>query len=297
VLKFDHFCVFIGNTVGQANYFWFLCFVGLTSLGAIYFVLFSLFHVFHLADRLEREAGFDTGTAFGKAVGQTTLTVVVGIYFTVMGGLVTLLLLLHCYFVSTGQTTYEFMRGAWKRARNPFRQESLRGNWMAVVRNAARLRSQCDGDPTIETATANELGEYVGPGSHLGTKHSPREEGGGDGSPSSTTPVLSQTNGQIAYIPAVQQTRHAPTGRVRSAEFQLLVGDDVMSTTLSEKMLKKSLHKALLEPFFKHSKTPAASIHTVIVDGEKADVTRPALSFVTTPGVVVVQLVRSGDHV
>jgi len=72
VLKFDHFCVFLGNTVGTLiltpiltlarsqvgsndhpipnpnpsqvgsnNYLWFLLFVGLTSFGAIYFVSFS----------------------------------------------------------------------------------------------------------------------------------------------------------------------------------------------------------------------------------------------------------------
>jgi len=35
-----------------------------------------------------------------------------------MGGLVTLLLLLHCYFVSTGQTTYEFLKSAWKKRPN-----------------------------------------------------------------------------------------------------------------------------------------------------------------------------------
>jgi len=73
VLKFDHFCVFLGNTVGTShpdpnpnpskvrsnnhlypgqvgsnNYLWFLLFVGLTSFGAIYFVSFSFWHKPHL---------------------------------------------------------------------------------------------------------------------------------------------------------------------------------------------------------------------------------------------------------
>ena len=48
MLKFDHFCIFIGNTVGKKNYLWFLCFVGLTSTGAIYFVCTSLWQVLHL---------------------------------------------------------------------------------------------------------------------------------------------------------------------------------------------------------------------------------------------------------
>ena len=54
-------------------------------------------------------------------MGQAFPTVVIGVYFTVMGGLVSLLFMAHCYFVSTGQTTYEFMRGAWKKGKpNPF---------------------------------------------------------------------------------------------------------------------------------------------------------------------------------
>ena len=135
MLKFDHYCVFIGNTVGRSNYLWFLCFIGLTSFGAMYFVGFSLFHVFHLAGRLEREVGHDAGVAMGKAVGQAVFSVVIGIYFAVMGTLVTLLFLLHCYLVSTAQTTYEFMRGAWKKRPNPF-DRGLRANWMAVAFDA-----------------------------------------------------------------------------------------------------------------------------------------------------------------
>ena len=49
-------------------------------------------HVFHLAGRLEREAGLESGAAIAKAIGQAFTTVVIGIYFTVMGGLVTLTL-------------------------------------------------------------------------------------------------------------------------------------------------------------------------------------------------------------
>ena len=282
VLKFDHFCVFIGNTVGHSNYFWFLCFVGLTSLGAIYFVIFSLFHVFHLAGRLEREAGHDTSTAFGKAVGQATLSVVIGIYFAVMGTLVTLLFLLHCYFVSTGQTTYEFMRGAWKRTRNPFSKGAY-ANWMAVVRDAAVRRSQCDGNPTIETTT-----EYVGP-----TLYSSEDWS------SDVSPVTSPVSVHVAYNPPVAgNVELLARGRVRSAEFQVHIGDEVVSSTLSEKMLKKSLHNALIDPFLKHMKASAGTmmVDKVIVDGEQADVKLSALSFVKhNDRVVSVHLVRPGD--
>ena len=71
-----------------------------------------------------------------------------------------------------------------------------------------------------------------------------------------------------------------------------------MATTLSEKMLKKSLHKALIDPFLKHYKTSggAVKIDKVMVDGEQADVTQPASSFVKhTDRAVSVQLVLIGD--
>ena len=246
VQKFDHFCVFIGNSVGRDNYHWFLCFIGLTASSAAFFVAYCLFHVIHLADRLEHEGGTSSDMAFGKAIGQAILSVVIGMYFAVMGTLVTLLFVLHCYLVSTGQTTSEFMKGSWKKTRNPF-DKGLRLNWVDLLCGAdsggttCTRRSKCD---IIQPRSASELpcaaleigrvelGEYVG------TKiYSPRDE--------DPAPVFVTTK--------------TPPGRVASAEFLLHLGDKVMATTLSEKMLKKSLHKALIDPFLKHYKTTTQS--------------------------------------
>ena len=280
VLKFDHYCVFIGNTVGRSNYLWFLCFIGLTSFGALCFVGCSLFHVLHLAGRLEREVGHDTSVAMGKAVGQAVFSVVIGIYFAVMGTLVTLLFLLHCYLVSTAQTTYEFMRGAWKKRHNPF-DRGLRANWMAVALDAAMNRSQCDGNPTIETTTS-----LPGAGEYVGQKiSSPLEDRAGEGLPASC-PVAEDTPPIAAAV-----------SRVTSAEFQLHIGDEVVSTTLTEKMLKKSLHKALIEPFLTQYKGKM-KIEKVMIDGEQADVTNPAAAFVRHKDrAVSMHLVRLGDQV
>mmetsp|Transcript_9197 Transcript_9197/g.29183 ORF Transcript_9197/g.29183 Transcript_9197/m.29183 type:complete len:407 (-) Transcript_9197:546-1766(-) len=132
VHKFDHFCVFIGNSVGRGNYRWFLSFVGLTSLSALYLLAWCVFHVVDLAGRLELEGGVDRGTAFAKAVGQAIGSVVLGFYFAVMGTLVSLLLVLHCYLVSTAQTTAEFMRGRWKKETNPY-DRGARSNWLDVL--------------------------------------------------------------------------------------------------------------------------------------------------------------------
>ena len=287
VQKFDHFCIFIGNSVGRDNYRAFLCFIGLTSFSTAYFVAYCLFHVIHLADRLEHEGGTSSDVAFGKAIGQAILSVVIGMYFAVMGALVTMLFLLHCYLVSTGQTTYEFMKGSWKSTRNPF-DRGLRLNWVDLLCGAdgggttCTRRSKCDIElrsaPELPCAGLDtgrvELGEYVG------TKiYSPRDDRGGEDAPAS-------------YV------AKTPPGRVASAEFLLHLGDKVMATTLSEKMLKKSLHKALIDPFLKHYKTSggALKIDKVMVDGEQADVTRPASSFVKhTDRAVSVQLVLVGD--
>ena len=189
-----------------------------------------------------------------------------------MGTLVTLLFVLHCYFVSTGQTTYEFLQGAWKKRPNPF-NKGLRANWIAVVRDAAMHRSKCDGTPTIETRSTSGLGEYVG------TKIvSPRED--------------DKTIGIPMETPGPPKLADPPKG---PAEFQVHLGEQVISTHLSEKMLKKSLQKALIDPFVKQFKQ---KIEKVMVDGELADVTRPASAFVTHAGrAVSVQLVRPGDPV
>ena len=291
VPKFDHFCIFLGNTVGRSNYLWFLCFVGLTSFGAIYFVCFSLWQVFHLAGRLEREAGIDSGTAIAKAVGQAFTTVVIGVYFTVMGGLVTLLFLLHglglglgfgfanpspnpnpnpnqvtllfllhCYFVSTGQTTYEFMRGAWKKKTNPFNM-GLRANWMAVVRDAAEggrsaRYSPSEGSPVTMETSAETNAAVPGVGEYVGMRiYSP-----------SVSPVLEATRALSSLVEgqagdkrsaAVLTELHGLHDKIvgpspsptpgpppTSAEFQVHLGDQVISTTLSAKMLKKPLQKA-----------------------------------------------------
>ena len=189
-----------------------------------------------------------------------------------MGTLVTLLFVLHCYFVSTGQTTYEFLQGAWKKRPNPF-NKGLRANWIAVVRDASMHRRKCDVTPTIETRSTSGLGEYVG------TKIvSPRED--------------DKTIGIPMETPGPPKLAGPPKG---PAEFQVHLGEQVISTHLSEKMLKKSLQKALIDPFVKQFKQ---KIEKVMVDGELADLTRPASAFVTHAGrAVSVQLVRPGDPV
>ena len=247
--------------------------------------------MFHLAGRLEREAGIDSGTAIAKAVGQAFTTVVIGVYFTVMGGLVTLLFLLHglglglgfgfanpspnpnpnpnqvtllfllhCYFVSTGQTTYEFMRGAWKKKTNPFNM-GLRANWMAVVRDAAEggrsaRYSPSEGSPvTMETSAETNaavpgVGEYVGmriyspsvsPVLEATRALSSLVEGqAGDKRSAAVLTELHGLHDKIVGPPPSPTPGPPPT----SAEFQVHLGDQVISTTLSAKMLKKPLQKA-----------------------------------------------------
>ena len=100
----------------------------------------------HLATRLEQEGGASAGLAFGKAVGQSLASVVLGIYFGAMGLLVSALFALHVYLVSTAQTTAEFMKGRWKRTPNPF-DHGVCANWR-------KLLCECGGDGAAEAAAS-----------------------------------------------------------------------------------------------------------------------------------------------
>ena len=135
VQKFDHYCVFVGNSIGQDNYMWFLAFVGITSFGALFYLAFCVFHVVNLVDRFE-QGGHDSATAAGKAVGQAIGSVMLAMYFGMAGLLVTALFSLHIYLVLTGQTTPDFLKGTYKRQRNPF-NKGFRGNCLELFLGAS----------------------------------------------------------------------------------------------------------------------------------------------------------------
>jgi len=288
VQKFDHFCVFVGNSIGLRNYLWFLAFVGTTSFGAIFYLCLCIFHVVDLARRLV-DGGLDAGTAISKALGQATGAVVLGMYFAVMGLLVTALFSLHLFLISTARTTAEFLKGTYKHQRNPF-DRGLCGNWQELLTSASVRRSPSFGrsktgasrgrqeqemdfvdfvvapEPKVEAATPGPRREYVG-----ATIVEPSEQ--------------SQKGGQDRP----QKT---------SADFQIRLGELLVSTTLSEKMLKKPLRSVLVDPFVKQQKRGSSKlkIDKVLVDGEHADVSKPASTFVTNSGQPVsVLLLRPGE--
>ena len=172
----------------------------------------------------------------------------------------TLLFLLHCYFVSTGQTTYEFMRGAWKKKTNPFNM-GLRANWMAVVRDAAEggrsaRYSPSEGSPVTMEISAETNAAVPGVGEYVGMRiYSPSvspvleatralsslvEGQAGDKRSAAVLTELHGLHDKIVGPPPSPTPGPPPT----SAEFQVHLGDQVISTTLSAKMLKKPLQKA-----------------------------------------------------
>ena len=108
VEEFDHYCPWIGNTVGRRNYGWFLAFLVSTSLSTAFMVLTCAHQVSNLAGRLQAEvAGMTPAVAWAEAVGSSVAAIVLGGYFLLCFTLVTLLLSLHLYLVSVNKTTAE----------------------------------------------------------------------------------------------------------------------------------------------------------------------------------------------
>ena len=138
VRKFDHFCPFTGNAVGERNYMWFLAFVTCTAASAVVFFCVCVWHVAHLSTReahaeqlrVGPSAQVSDGFAFGKAIASGgMLSLLLAGYFALAASLTGALLGFHCYFVSTGLTTYEWLRGAWKGVDgNPF-DLGVQRNW------------------------------------------------------------------------------------------------------------------------------------------------------------------------
>jgi hypothetical protein len=157
VRKWDHYCPWIGNSVGEANYPYFLLFVASALALSVLVATGSALHIRHLATASVTHAGSGAGLAGATwteigtaglavagrdavaasrpsvspsigawlvAVAQSPLSCALLALCTVSTTLLTLLLAYHAYLISTNQTTYENV----SRHGRPL----LLGHWRAI---------------------------------------------------------------------------------------------------------------------------------------------------------------------
>ena len=150
VRRFDHYCPWIGNAVGEGNYVWFLAFVTTTCFTCLLFIGICLWHISHLSMRLYADSDdgagglvageqLGSGTAFGKALAKGGLiSLFLLCYLALVAFLTGALLSFHLRFISRGLTTYEWLKGTWKAyERNPF-DGGTAANFMLICHPAEK---------------------------------------------------------------------------------------------------------------------------------------------------------------
>ena len=190
VEKWDHYCPWVGNSIGRRNYHWFLAFVYCTLLHGLYLGSLSTYALTRLV-HAELEA--NTAASLGDGLTAAFARMPFGCALIVYCGLVTLLLCMlggyHAYLVTLNQTTNENVRGVWEDTRNPY-DNGARRNWAEVCLGCGRpptdqrLRAGTDEEAMLPaqpamlpgvSASALELGKAGGGGGDGDG------DGGGDG--------------------------------------------------------------------------------------------------------------------
>ena len=143
--RFDHFCPWVGSTVGLRNYRFFVLFVYFTTLLGIYVFGSSAYLVKLRYD--DTVSGGEPSVL--KALGQEPGAVVVMVYVFLVIWFVGGLSAFHSYLICTNQTTYEKFRYSYSESdTNPYDRGCL-GNWAEVF--CTRVPpSKCDFRAIVE---------------------------------------------------------------------------------------------------------------------------------------------------
>jgi len=110
VEKFDHFCPWVGNSVGVRNYRYFVGFVTVTTVHSILVCAASIHHL------------SDTEGELSKKVEKHPAALLLAIYTIVITLMVGGLAVYHWGLVIGNSTTNEELKDVWARKRNPYDQ-------------------------------------------------------------------------------------------------------------------------------------------------------------------------------
>jgi len=120
VENFDHHCPWVGNCIGKRNYRYYLWFILAASTECLYVMSLSLSHIILNANASDKHSRGDRakdGLAASYYFGLLLpIYAVCGLGF--VGGLCGF----HCYLVSKGVSTNEFIKKSFKNRFNPFSQ-------------------------------------------------------------------------------------------------------------------------------------------------------------------------------
>ena len=145
--KWDHYCPWIGNSVGRRNYVWFFAFLCTTVTLSAYVCALSAHHLRLLAVANADARGVGAGTALLAAAAAAPLSCLLFLYTAMITFLLLLLLGYHLRLISINQTTNENVRGLYDERGNPFDRgvganvhEALCGRWLTPTRPHARMQ-------------------------------------------------------------------------------------------------------------------------------------------------------------
>eukprot|EP00929_Paragymnodinium_shiwhaense_P052861 TRINITY_DN26469_c0_g1_i1.p1 TRINITY_DN26469_c0_g1~~TRINITY_DN26469_c0_g1_i1.p1 ORF type:complete len:403 (+),score=43.91 TRINITY_DN26469_c0_g1_i1:134-1342(+) len=137
--RFDHHCPWLGNCIGKRNYWLFFCFVLSTACLNVYVLATSLAQIVRLAEEIIAVEAVSTCAALVNVIFEAPIAIILVVYSIAIVWFTCGLCFYHVYLVSTNQTTYEQIKGAYSGQANPFHRGIL-GNFKDVLCSRVRPR-------------------------------------------------------------------------------------------------------------------------------------------------------------
>lgn len=139
VERFDHHCPWIGNCIGKRNYWLFYSFVCFTGWLNAFTLVTAVLRAVDLCQHRQEQFSQTVGRALMGTLVEAPVTFVLGVYAAGLVWFTLGLCMYHTYLLSTNQTTYEQVKGAYHDGHNPFNRGIL-GNFCSVLCSPVRPR-------------------------------------------------------------------------------------------------------------------------------------------------------------